>query len=73
MERWKLFSSGDKTLSTENVLELDLENEESLVNIINALDESTLANKLREAGANEDLAETIESEFSYLKSLLAYY
>lgn len=65
--------SGDKTLSTENVLELDLENEESLVNIINALDESTLANKLREAGANEDLAETIESEFSYLKSLLAYY
>ncbi|MCR5721263.1 MAG: zinc ribbon domain-containing protein [Lachnospiraceae bacterium] len=65
--------SGDKTLSTENILELDLENEESLVNIINALDESTLANKLREAGANEDLAETIESEFSYLKSLLAYY
>lgn len=65
--------SDEKSLSTENVLELDLENEESLVNIINALDESTLANKLREAGANEELADTIESEFSYLKSLLAYY
>lgn len=65
--------SSTKSINTENALELDLEDEESIVNIINALDESTFANKLREAGANDELADTVESELSYLKSLLAYY
>ena len=65
--------SSIKSVNTENALDLDFESDESAKELINALDESTLANKLREAGASEDLASSVEEELSYLKSLLAYY
>ena len=65
--------SGGETINKDGAIELDVDSEESIINLINSLDESAFANKLREAGATDDLADTVESELSYLKSLLAYY
>lgn len=57
----------------DNAIVLDIESGEGFVDILNAVDEKTFANRLRDAGANEELASTVETTISYFKSLAAYY
>ena len=65
--------SAVKVDDADNTIVLDMESGDGLGDILNAVDEKTFADKLRQAGANEDLVTSVESVISSLKSLAAYY
>jgi len=57
----------------DSALELDFSDEMTWIAIIKEVDDETLAKNLREAGANEDLAATVEEGIAYFKSIADYY
>ena len=57
----------------DSALELDLDDDMTWIAIIKEVDDETLAKNLREAGANEDLAATVEEGIAYFKSIADYY
>ncbi|MBO4678764.1 MAG: zinc-ribbon domain-containing protein [Lachnospiraceae bacterium] len=57
----------------DDVVELDFDDDAVFAKLLNVVEAETFVKNLREAGANEDLASTIENTIVYLKSLAAYY
>ena len=66
-------ASAIEVAGKDSALELNFDDETVMVELIKAVDGETLVKNLRDAGAIEELASTLESSLAYLKSLAEYY